>query len=209
MARKRKPRTTQATTGLPATYIEAEEMYIIEILLRWRPRYEELISSEESHKLFQADFLRRLQTGAGTLDAATIVKFAQHGHGPADHAVREYVQIRSEDHRLDEMPTSVINYLREVIMVRGPLPVGYPSTCWQGLNNFKRDILITKLINTIHARWPAVPPLYSTGQRRSAAALVGKCLDLGEAQVRRIYKARREIAQQFIEFMDSYRLAPL
>jgi hypothetical protein len=202
----REPRTPKTTAPLPATYAEAEERSIIEILLSWRPRYEELISSEESHKLFQADFLRRLQTGAGTLDAATIVKLARHGHPPADLALRHYIQLAMEADRFQELETSVREYAREV-MARGPLPVGYPSTAWQGINNFKRDILITKLIDRVCARWPLVPPLHPKKGRRSAAAMVGKCLGLSESQTRRVYLARREIAQAFIEFMDSYRLA--
>ena len=99
------------------------------------------------------------------------------------------------------------DYAREIVG-RAPLPVGYPSTAPQLINHFIRDILVCKLINAVRARWPLVPMLYSSKQRRSAASLVGKCFALSEVQTRRVFLARREIAQKFIEFMDGYRRAP-
>ena len=205
---RRKARTTQ-TLALSGTYIEAEEAHIEACILVWVPEYEALITAEESHRLFAADFLRRLQTGGGTLSRDSIIALAKNGHPPAAAALEAFIDQAMDENQFDKLPVSVRAYAREVWGHRRPrLPLRYPSTCWQGLNFFKRDVLIEKLINRICERWTQVPPLYPKGGRRSAADLVGKCLGLSESTTRRAYLARREFAETFIRLLNTYQPLP-
>jgi hypothetical protein len=201
---RRKARTAR---GELAKVAKGEEFFIETNILLWRPEYEVLITAEASNEDFRRDFLHRLQTGTGALDAAGIVHFAENGHPPAAAALDDFIHLAMEESRFDDLPLSVRSYAHKVWSHRHPLPpLRYPSTAPQIINNFKRDLLITRLIDSICERWPSVPRLYPTKGRRSAAALVGGCLEISESQVRKIYLARRDFAATFTRFMDTYRL---
>jgi hypothetical protein len=200
----REPRTP--TAGLPATtsWIAAEEAYIARALRVFRNLAEEDLNSEASHRLFESYFLFRLQNSDDALEPGAIVDVARRGHPPADRALRHYIQICSEARRLDEMPTSIIDYLRRDVAARPPLPDGYSSTTPRVVDHFARDAAIAWMVRRIKVRFPAVPLLYSSKQRRSAAAMVGEAFGFGEARARRIYQTDGELADKIGDFFADY-----
>jgi hypothetical protein len=207
--RKPRARKRQMVPREPTTFAEAEQALIQRAILVWRPFYEKKISTEASHEVFKAEFLRRLQAGAGTLDPAKIVELARNGHPFAAAALRDFIELAMDEDRYSELPMCVRDYGREVMAGRTRAPTGYPSTAWQGLVTFKRDTLIISLINGIVARWPHRPLLYSKKGCASAAAIVGKCFNLSETQAKRIFQARKHLDKKYCEFLDSYRLEPI
>jgi hypothetical protein len=206
--RKPRARKQQLTPRVPTSLAEAEEALIERAILVWRPFYEKQISAEASHEVFKAEFLRRLQAGAGTLDPAKIVELARNGHPSAAAALVDFIELAMDEDRYSGLPMCVRDYGREVMARRTRAPTGYPSTAWQGLVTFKRDTLIISLINGIVLRWPHIPLLHSTKDRRSAAGIVGKCFGLSETQTRRIFQARAQLDQKYCELLDSYRREP-
>lgn len=200
MTRRRKPRPPTRSSNLPATFAQAEDGLIEQALLELRVRIEQEINSEASHRFFEADFLRRLHEGAGTLSPGIIVDIARSGHPPADHALRHFIEQHMEADRFQNMPTSVREYARWA-QRNPPLPVGYASNAPQVVNNFTRDLVIIRLFDMMMVRWPAMPRFYSSSQRRSAVAILGKAFGLGEDQTRRIVKDRGGIHWKASEFL--------
>ena len=139
---QRQPRRQIATPGLSITFVEAEEAEIIQTVSEWRTRHLLFLTSEASHENFEIFFFEHLQTSKGSLTARDIVDVARLGDPPADRALRHYIQICSEARRLDEMPTSVIDYLMRDVAAGAPLRSGYPSTAPQVANNVMRDVAI-------------------------------------------------------------------
>lgn len=195
---RRNPRPPKTTTGLPATFIEAEEAEIERAVLKWRVENEERLTSEASHSYLADFFFRQLELNAEG-DAAAIVDIANAGHPPADHALRRFIQKAVEDDRQKILPISVRNYERAGIM-RAPLSIGYPTRVPQVVNHAARDVAISLWILRVTKQWPAVPQVHSRQRRRSAAALVGKAFGLGEPQARRIFEARAELALKLLQF---------
>jgi hypothetical protein len=108
----RKPRTRkrQMVPRVPATLAEAEEARIERAILVWRPFYEKKISAEASHEVFKAEFLRRLQAGAGTLDPAKIVELARNGHPSAAEALVDFIELAMDEDRYPGLPMCVRDY---------------------------------------------------------------------------------------------------
>jgi hypothetical protein len=199
MTRRRQPRPPRTATDLPATFVAAEDRIIKDAVLKWAPALEPLLSSEACHRFLKADFLRRLEAGAGTLDAGIICDIARNRHPPADDALRDFIELRIQADRFQELPLSVREYARWA-QRNPPLPHGYSSKAPQTANNFIRDVAIAWLIDQVKSRWPTVPLLHSSSHRRSAVAIVGGAF----GQARRIYKARGEIARRYAEFMVGF-----
>ena len=202
-AKGRKPHAPKTTENQPAL---ALELFIKTNILAWRSEYERLTTPEASLEAFRIDFLRRLHAGDVPPGTAAIVELAENGHPAADAALRDFIEQAMDADRFQQLPVCVRNYARKVVR-RPELPLRYPSTAPQIVNNYKRDLLITRLIDRICERWPEVPPLCPRNGRRAAAGMVGSCLGLSEIQVRRIYKARQAFDEAFVRFMNTYRLA--
>ena len=200
MKRSRKPRPP-AATGLPASYVEAEEDLIVRSVARWREFQGDGLTSEGSHAAFKSCFFEWLVNIPQ--DAPTIVRAARLGHPAADRALRHFVQCAMDADQFQQLPVSVRDYARES-MAQAPLAVGYPSQARQVANNFARDYAICFCVERVRKRYPAVPLYMAKKQRRSAADLVGQAFGLGEAQVRRIHKADGEIAEKIAAFFAGY-----
>ena len=201
--RKREPRTP--TTALPASFEEVEDASIIATVDHWYGLMAAVLGSEAGHLAVQNDLYRQLTAGtAAALDVAYVVAMADSGHPPADHALRTYIHAHIDADRFGDLPVQVRAYAQRAL-TRSPL-VGYPSNVNQVVNDFTRDIAIHFLVDQIVAHWPAVPKLYSSNRRRSAAGYVALVftrhgIKLAEQQVRRIYSGRRTLARQLAEFM--------
>ena len=190
------------TTALPVTFTEAMEQWIADAVRKWYAQHEAQLSSEASHQLFVADFLHRLQTGSGTLEAAHIVEFARNGHPPADHALRRFVLLAAEARRLDSLPSSVLGYM-QVIATHAPLPVGYPSTASQIINNFIRDIVLCRAVARVMVLWPGVP-LKSSARRRCGGGLGRGRVWPQRGSSSPHLPGSGDLAQRFQKFMATY-----
>jgi hypothetical protein len=205
----RKPREPKPPepSGLPATFVEAQEQIIQATVNDWRCRIQERITSAGSAEIIAADLLRLLelhhQGGRPALEPGDIVDMAEGGHPPADHALRCFIERRMEADQFQQMPVSVRDYARRN-QWRAPLPVEYPSQAPQVVSKFTRDIAICVLIDLVVAQWPEVPRLNSTLRHRSAAYYVGATFTLSERHAARIYEARAEIAGRLATFMVGY-----
>ena len=197
------PRKPSSKAGLPATFVEAEELEVLIEVSGWCARHWMFLTSRASHEEFEIFFFEQLQNAKGSLTAADIVDIARRGHPPADRALRHFIQVCSEDRCLDAMPTSVLDYLMRDVATRPPLPE-YPSTAPQTANHFARDVAICWWIPLVQERYPKLPRLYSSGKRRSAVALVGAAFGLSERQTLRIYQARAAMAEQLVRFFHGY-----
>jgi len=202
---KREPRPA-AASGLPATYAEAEEALIIDTVDHWYDLIVAVLGSDAGHRVVQNDLYRQLRAGdAAALDVAHIVAMADGGHPPADHALRTHIHAHIDESRFGELPVQVQAYAQRALTCP-PLDIGYPSNCSQVVNDFTRDIAIPILVDQIAQRWPALPQLYSSQSRHSAAWFVAEVFTrhgnrLSERQVRRIYEGRRTLARRLAEFM--------
>jgi hypothetical protein len=195
---ERKARLPTATPNV--SFIEAEEMVIMKAVADWRVKNEEQLTSGASHRYLEEFFFRQLQQNAEG-DAAAIVDIAELDHPCADHALRRFIKQALEGDRVPMLPVSVRNYAREGI-TRSPLPTGYPTRVSQVVNHAARDVAVSLWILRVNKTWPEVPLKHSRRRRRSAAALVGKAFGLGEAQARRIFEAREQLALKILQFFD-------
>ena len=205
--RKRKPRPATATPGLPATFAEAEEAEIIATLEQWYPRIADWLTSEFSHEVVRNDMLRQLERGEGaSLPLAYIIAMADAEHPPADDALRSYIHAAIDADRFNDLPVQIRAYAQRAL-TRPPLPPGYPSNRSQVVNDYSRDTGIRLLIDEIVLRWPAVPKLYSSQTRHSAAWLLALVFarhgmkPAKEQQMRRIYKERETFPRRLAEFL--------
>jgi hypothetical protein len=203
--RKRQPRPPMPGGSLPATFAEAEEATIIETVEHWYDLIAAALGSEAGHLAVQGDLYRQLMAGtAAALDVATIVAMADGGHPPADHALRAFIHAYIDADLFGDLPVQVRAYAQRAL-TRPPLH-GYPSKCSQVVNDFARDIAICVLVDQVVQRWPAVPKLYSSASRHSAAWFTALIfarhgIKLAEQQVRRICSARQTLARRLAEFM--------
>jgi hypothetical protein len=204
--RKREPRLPATTKGLPATFAEAEEQEIIATIEQWYLRLADRLNSEAGHESIRDDMLRQLERGQdASLPVTYIVAMADAEHPPADHALRIYIHAAIDADRFNNLPLQVRAYAQRAL-TRPPLPIGYPSNRLQVVNDYNRDIAIAFLIDQIVLRWPAVPKLYSSGTRHSAAWLLALVftrhgIKLAERQVRRIYTRRQTIHRRLAKFL--------
>jgi hypothetical protein len=209
MSRRQRRKSQALTTGFSPTFIPELNRRIEHSLHEWHAVYESEFNSETSHKLFVEECFRRLQSGRGTLDAARIVEFARAGFPAAHEALRDCIDIAMAEDKFQELAMPIREYARWTISRTTAPPTKYPSNGSQVVNHFVRDINIHRAINWVVARWPFVPPLYSSPRwGRSAAYLVGAAFELEEDHARRIYRERGELAKRFQAFMASYRILP-
>ena len=157
------------------------------------------MSPEASHNIFKAYFFERLLNFDGMLDAATIVRTARLGHPAADQALRRYIEVAMEADLFHKLPVSVRDYARESL-TRAQLGNRYSSKARQVADNFARNVGVCYSMDRVKTRYPEVPLLYSSKERQSAAALVGKAFELKEVQTRRIYQTDAVIAKTVAEF---------
>jgi hypothetical protein len=194
---------------LPATFAEAEEAEIIATLEQWYARLADKSTSEAAHMCFRDDMVRQLERGErgenASLPISYIVAMADAKHPPADHALRIHIHAAIDADRFNDLPVQIRAYAQRAL-TQPPLPIGYPSNCPQVVNDYVRDNAIHLLIDLIVAHWPAVPKLYSSQTRHSAAWLLALVLTrhgskLSEQQVRRIYNGRKTHGRRVAKFL--------
>jgi hypothetical protein len=197
------------TSGLPATFAEAEEREIIAALEQWYSHIAVRLISEAAHEVMRDEFYQ-LERGNGASAprasiVAMIVDMADAGHPAADHALRVYIHAAIDADRFNDLPVQIRAYAQRALR-RPPLPPGYPSNRPQVANSFIRDLSIGWLIDEVVRCWPQVPQFYSSQTRHSAAWLLALVftrngIKLAEQQVRRIYKGRQTIHRRLAEFL--------
>jgi hypothetical protein len=202
---KREPRVPM-TTRLPATFAEAEEAGIIDVIDGWYVRIADRLTSEAGQAAVRDDIYRQLERGAGaSLPLDEIIDMANAGHPPADHALRTFIRAAIDADRFNDLPVRVRNYAQDALR-RPPAAGGYPSNVPQVVADFTLHIGIGILLDQIGLRWPQVSRLHSSQTRHSAAWLLAVVFDrhgvkLSERQIRRIAQGRQTLSRRLTEFL--------
>jgi hypothetical protein len=201
---RRKPRTTKTTTGLPATFIEAEEAEIEQIVREWRVEREATLTADYIYTFFATFYLQQLREDGPF--SPSVVDYARRGHGVADLAVRKFAHEAMRYDRWSELPVEVRAYVTEgVLSGRGALPLVYPARAPQIINDLLRNMLLCLVVIKVPRHWPAVPLLTSKPPRRSAAAICGAVFGVSERTVQRIFAADKGMAWELTKFWETYR----
>jgi hypothetical protein len=204
---KREPRPAMAI-NLPATFAEAQEAEIFEVMKGWPDRMVEKLKaaglgdiSEAGHALWRAKFEHELATSRDPDTLATVAWLAETGHQSAREVLRTHATRLLEDGKAD-LPSSVRTYL--IRLINGLVP-SHPVDRSEVITNMIRDIAIIAMVDAAVARW-SLPRLNSGGQRHSAAYLAAlvwtnRGIPLSERQVRRICQTRTRLAERLAKFL--------
>jgi hypothetical protein len=124
------------------------------------------------------------------------VWLAEQGHPSAREALRRHTTRLLEDPKAD-LPSSVRTYLGRLI---NDLIPKHPENRSGVIDNLIRDLAIVGMVDVATAHW-RLPKFYSSQRRKSAAWFVALVMTrggikLGEQQVRRIYTARKRLADR-------------
>jgi hypothetical protein len=159
---------------------------------RWWMRAGALTTSEAGRAYIEADIIRKLQ--AATLPFDFAIQMAEAGHEPAQLALRKFIDAAMEVDRFNDLPLSVRNYARRLI-VRPEQPGYGPGH--NIINTWTRDSVIIFLVTRTMETWQL--------KKKPAAVFVGTVLKrhgvMDGRQVLRIYNARHTLGQRVIEFL--------
>jgi len=197
MTKKREPRSP--TTGLPATYAEAEAATIIDTLVHWYDLISAVTTSEAGQRIVQNDLCRQLHAGKeATLPTAEIIAMADAGHLCAKLALRAYAATLIDQGREAELLAQTRGYVVKALLE--PIvgyPRGYSKTV---VDDLGRDIAIGALVDVAIER-------LSLRKTQAAdylsVALRKRGIALGRQQILRIYRNRRTLAARLAAFLTS------
>lgn len=213
MTKRKGVREPQPSSGLPATFAEAEREEILTTMRTWPDlmaerlratgRASSLDDRDAGHRLWQARYEQAL-AGGDPDEIAVVVALADEGHIAAQWALDAHFVKLVEDVQanLQELPLPIRAYLgREK---RGLVPK-HPKDRSEVIDHFFRDIAIVLMADAAAAQW-ALPKLNSSKGRSSAAFYVGGIMGLSEKQVRKIYQNRSRLAYRMASFLVGHNL---